>query len=60
MQVGPASIRDISKTLMPASGPVAAEFEILFLFKAILQYGLRVEYMEMTIDEQKLLSFDGK
>jgi hypothetical protein len=45
---------------MPASGPVAAEFEILFLFKAILQSGLRVEYMEMTIDEQKLLSFDGK
>jgi hypothetical protein len=58
--VGPASIRDISKTFTPVRGPVTEEFEILFLFKAILRKGLRVEYNEMMIDEQKLLSFDGK
>tara|TARA_B100000902_G_C26436768_1_gene494125 strand:- start:74 stop:235 length:162 start_codon:yes stop_codon:yes gene_type:complete len=53
-------MRDISKTFTPVRGPVTEEFEILFLFKAILRKGLRVEYNEMMIDEQKLLSFDGK
>ena len=60
MQVGPASIRDISKTLTPARGPVLGEFELLFLFKARLHSGLHVEYNELIIGEQKLLSFDGK
>ena len=60
MQVGPARILDISKTFIPARGPLTGGFEILFLFKAILDSGLRVEYNEMMIGEQKLLSFDGK
>ena len=60
MQVGPASILDISKTLIPARGPVTLGIELLFLFKAILHSGLGVEYNEMMIGEQKLLSFDGK
>ena len=60
MQVGPASILDISKIFTPARGPVLGGFELLFLFKTILRSGLRVEYNEMMIGEQKLLSFDGK
>ena len=60
MHDGPASILDISKILRPASGPVTAGFELLFLFKTILRSGLRVEYNEMMIGGQKLLSFDGK
>ena len=60
MQVGPASILDISNTFTPARGPLTGEFEILLLFKAILDSGLRVEYNEMMIGEQKLLSFNGK
>jgi hypothetical protein len=60
VQVGPASILDISKTFTPARGPVLGEFELLFLFKAILHSGLHVEYNELIIGEQKLLSFDGK
>ena len=60
--MGPASILDISKTFTPARGPVLGEFGfgLLFLFKAILHSGLHVEYNELIIGEQKLLSFDGK
>ena len=60
MQVGPASILDMSKTFTPARGPVLEGFESFFLFKAILRASLRVEYNGMMIGEQKLLSFDGK
>ena len=60
MQVGPASILDISKTLIPASGPATERFEILFLFKTILHSGFNVEYNDLMIGEQKLLSFGRK
>ena len=60
MQVGPASILDISRTFTPAKGPVLGGIESLFLFKAILHSGLHVEYNVLIIGEQKLLSFDGK
>ena len=59
MQVGPASILDISRTFTPARGPVLGGIGLLFVFKAILRSGLGVEYNEMTIGEQKLCHLMG-
>ena len=59
MQVGPAGILDISRTFTPARGPVLGGIGLLFVFKAILRSGLRVEYNEMIIGEQKLCHLMG-
>ena len=55
--MGPASIRDISNTFIPARGPLLEAFERFFLFNAILRLGLYVEYNLMINVAQNFYKF---